>query len=96
MDKFLQELIDLVTVESNNGDYYTDGYVFAEAIATLINEHFDMSITFTDTYCQWTPRVKSVNDAGVGSLIHKVYAEQIAQQLQRDARILRLFGKEGK
>jgi hypothetical protein len=84
MDKFLKELMDLITVEANNGDYYVDGYVPGYLLDELINKHFEneLGYKFTSayTYSRWYPRSTSKHNTTM-SMIRDTYQEPILRQL---------------
>lgn len=92
MDEFLKELMDLITVEANNGDYYLEGYVPGYKLDALINKYFpEFEFTSNNTYQHWFPRVESNPRF---QLIADVYNSVIAEQLASDTRILKLFKKD--
>lgn len=89
MDKFLKELMDLITIEANNGDYYLDGYVPGYKLDELINKYFpEYEFTSNNTFSQWYPRKNS--PLGNIPLLQDIYNKQIMAQLEP----LKLFRKD--
>lgn len=81
MDQFLKELMDLITIESNNGDYYLEGYVNGSTLSELINKHFpEYEFTDYNTYCRWYPP-SPPKEGTFSRFISSVYGPHIVEQL---------------
>lgn len=86
IDDFLHELMDLITVEANNGDYYMDGTVPGYLLDDLINKHFadELGYEFSsaDTYSRWYPRTPTKSGT-IGDFIPKVYEQALIEALKK-------------
>lgn len=88
---FIERLMDLITIEANNGDYYVDGYVDASKLEELINEFYpEYEFNSYDTYCQWYPRNPNAKSV---LLLQNIYNKQIIEQLETESKLLDFFKK---
>lgn len=81
MDKFLQELMNLVTDEGSNLDYYLSGYVDADAISELIKKHYGFNLNVNNLHRNPRDIPKDTGPVIYGATFKTVYGEAIARQL---------------